>query len=599
MDKLSDIFASRRWPVISLLAITFLVYSNTLFNGFFYDDFHAVIENVWIKDFRFIPKIFTTHLWGFKADSASFYYRPIFHIILMIDYYLFGLSPWGYHLVNVIFHSAVTVLLFLTALVLFRRIEKSSKDGGEGERTPSSNWPIMLAFVSALIFSLHPSHVEPVAWVAAITELSFSLFFMLSLYLYMLSTESGERGWLYFILSLIAFAASMLCKETALTLIAVIVLFDLCFGIKGSVKLSLGGLRLRRYLPYGALILCYFLIRLAVAGSLVPEGKTDEMSTFEFVVNIFPLLSDYILFFIFPVELNIFRVFHPVAGVGDARFLLSIIVIIPLVLLLVLKRRDGLIVFTLLSAFFTLLPALYIPAVGGGGSVFAERYIYLPSAALVVLSVYLFMLFLRRFTPRSALTLFVAGTLLVAGASAVKSFTRSKVWVNEYTLWKDSSTKTLDSALVFINLGAAADSLGLSVEGKEAYESALKIDPNSAEALNNLGAYYYETKEYERSLELYARGLRETSREVNLARINENMGNVYYSMGKLNEAVARYRAAIDIKGAGKDANLLNKLGIALARSGKIGQARGSFRRALEINPAHKGARENLSKVEGL
>ncbi len=571
-----------------------LAYSNTLFNGFFYDDFHVVIENIWIRDFKYLPEIFTSHLWGFREESASFYYRPILHVIFMIDYHLFGLSPWGYHLVNVIFHGVNTVLVFLIALFLFSSFELNKTGLNKtGLNKTGLNKASLLAFASALIFAVHPAHVEPVAWVSAMTELSFTLFLLLSLYLYMISF-AGRR--LFYFLSLFAFFASLLCKETALTFPAVLILFDLCFVSKGGVK----GLRIKRYLPYVLLIVCYFVIRVAVAGSVVPESKIDEMGLFQMAINIFPLLSDYILFFAFPSELNIFRVFHPIAALTDARFLISMLVIWPVIALLFFKRREGLIVFTLLWAFFSLLPALYIPGVGGGGSVFAERYLYLPIAPLALVVVYLFNFSLKGLNPRSALILFVAVILLVTGAASIKTFKRNRVWKSEYTLWKDSAEKTLDSDLVYVNLGSAADELGYKEEARLAYERALSLNPRSTEAHNNLGAFYFEEKEYELALRNYALALKETTRPGSRALINENMGNVYYTMGGFNEAAERYGLAVRIKGAGlKDANLLNKLGIALARSGQKREAQESFQKALELNPLHKGARENLLRIEGL
>ena len=590
MEKLNDIFASRRWPVIILFLISMLAYSNTLYNGFFYDDFHVVIENIWIRDFKFLPKVFTTHLWGFREESASFYYRPILHVIFMIDYHLFGLSPWGYHLVNIIVHALNTVVVFLIAVFLLSSFESDKASLGKaGLNKAGLNKASLVAFGSALIFAVHPAHVEPVAWISAMTELSFALFLLLSLYLYMIS--SGGRR-LFYLFSLAAFFVSLLCKETALTFPAVLILFDLCFLSKK--------LRIKRYVPYVVLIVCYFLIRLAVAGSVVPEGKMDEMGLFQMAINIFPLLSDYILFFAFPFELNIFRVFHPIASLTDARFIISMLVIWPILALLYFKRREGLIVFTLLWAFFSLMPALYIPGVGGGGSVFAERYLYLPIAPLALVVVYLFSFSLKGFKPQSALIFFVAVVLLVCGVASIKTFTRNRVWKSEYTLWKDSAQKTLDSDLVYVNLGSAADELGLREEARRAYLVALKINPAQAEAHNNLGAFYFEEKEYELALRNYALALKETTMPGPRALINENMGNVYYSMNRFGEAATSYAEAVRIMGAGgKDAGLLNKLGIALARSGQTREARESFQRALDLNPSHKGAKENLLRIEGL
>jgi tetratricopeptide (TPR) repeat protein len=307
---------------------------------------------------------------------------------------------------------------------------------------------------------------------------------------------------------------------------------------------------------------------------------------------------DYLRLLFFPVALNVFYLFHPVLSIVDPRVLASIIIIVPFVILFVVnvKRKDSAISFAWLFALLPLLPALYIAGAGARGSAFAERYLYLPSAGFIIFLVYWFACFLRRFVKKQANVTFLVVVVLVSVVFSAGTFARNNVWKDNYSLWKDSAEKTLDSDLVYVNLGSAADELGFKAEALSAYESALKINPNSIEAHNNLGVLYFEIKEYELSLKNYEEALSETTRPSELALINENMGNVYYSMDKFDEAVGRYAEAVSIKGAGVDANLLNKLGIALARSGRTKEAIESFAKALDIDPTHVGARKNFERA---
>ena len=86
-------------------------------------------------------------------------------------------------------------------------------------------------------------------------------------------------------------------------------------------------------------------------------------------------------------------------------------------------------------------------------------------------------------------------------------------------------------------------------------------------------------------------------RPAYIRRVLENTGDLLLSSSRGAEAVERYQKALETEGLGADAGLLNKLGIALATGGRIDEARRSFQRALELNPAHVGARKNLSRVK--
>src|SRR3989338_389902 len=108
--------------IVILIIVSIGVYLNTLPNEFVYDDEGQVLKNLWIKDIRNIPEIFLSNVWAFiDKEYLSNYYRPLMHMIYMIDYYIFGLKPWGFHLTNIIFHAGVSVLVFIIASMLINQ----------------------------------------------------------------------------------------------------------------------------------------------------------------------------------------------------------------------------------------------------------------------------------------------------------------------------------------------------------------------------------------------------------------------------------------------------------------------------------------------
>jgi hypothetical protein len=99
--------SSPKPAVIIILAVSFGVYFNALFNDIVYDDEYFILQNPWIRDARHIPKIFLSDMWEFHFTGGGNYYRPMFHILYMIDYNIFGLRPWGFHLTKIRFHGGI------------------------------------------------------------------------------------------------------------------------------------------------------------------------------------------------------------------------------------------------------------------------------------------------------------------------------------------------------------------------------------------------------------------------------------------------------------------------------------------------------------
>ena len=102
-------------PILILILVSFSVYFNALSGDFVYDDTLQIVTNPWIKDIRNIPNLFYTDVWSFGSSGVviSNYYRPLMHAVYTLNYYLFGLNPWGFHLINILLHCGVTVLVFM------------------------------------------------------------------------------------------------------------------------------------------------------------------------------------------------------------------------------------------------------------------------------------------------------------------------------------------------------------------------------------------------------------------------------------------------------------------------------------------------------
>ena len=127
-----------------IVAATLLVYANALGNAFLWDDHFLVVGNTAIKHWANVATIFVHPL--FPDAIGSRYYRPLQTLTYLLDYQLWGLRPWGFHLTNMLLHAGTAVLLYRLGLVVLRDARA--------------------ALAGALLFAVHPIHTEAVTYVS-------------------------------------------------------------------------------------------------------------------------------------------------------------------------------------------------------------------------------------------------------------------------------------------------------------------------------------------------------------------------------------------------------------------------------------------------
>src|SRR5262249_48983466 len=154
-----------------ILFTTLLCYWNSLLGEFVGDDHIVVERNRDIRSLSYIPKLFHQNYWGEGYEDQG-NYRPLTNVSFAVNYAVGGLEPFGYHLLNVLLHAANGALVFL----LIRRYTKHE----------------YLSLAAALLFIVHPVHVEAVSQIAGRTELLAGVFCLLSWFSY-INKERGKR----------------------------------------------------------------------------------------------------------------------------------------------------------------------------------------------------------------------------------------------------------------------------------------------------------------------------------------------------------------------------------------------------------------------
>ncbi len=559
-------------PLFILLLLSFGVYFNCLSGDFVYDD-RDLLENQWFRDMRNIPSAFSTNIFAGSHDAQTTlnYYRPLSAIFGILNYSLFGLKPWGFHLVNMIFHCSVTVLVFLVVRRLL-----------SGQETLPVPVYLSPPFMAAALFALHPIHTEAVAWISGRADIFFSFFYLLSFYLYVLYRDGAAGG---YALSVLSFAAAAFSKEPAITLPLVLMAYDALFKRRDETSWKAVG----RYIPYVVVAGIYLSMRYYALGGLAPTKTNAHLTTYEAIINVLPLFKDYLAGLLWPFQLNLFHPFRPIGSLFGAQGIISaIIAVLFLAGAVTAYRMDKMVLFSLLLVGIPLLPAFYIK--GLTDQPFAERYLYLPSVGYVL---FLAILLSRGSAKllRSAAVLAAVFTV-IAGAYAVGTVTRNNVWQNSFNLWSDTVRKAPDNADAHNNLGIAYASQGMWDDAVGEFRTTLRLRPNDVEAHNNLGLAYSSQNLWDSAVPEFQQAMRLNPQ---YAEAHNNLGIAYASKRLWEEAVVEFQTALRLN---PDFAMAHRnLGLAYAAQGLRDRAAAEFRTALQLSPDDDVARRRLMEIE--
>lgn len=566
--------------VLGLLLLAAIPYLNGLNNSFVYDDRLQVLGNPYAHSFRYLGKIFGSTVWTFQgAQGVTNYYRPLMTFAYLVGYKLFGPIPFGFHLLSLALHMAVVLLLFSAADHLF------------GDR--------LLSLVAAGLFALHPIHTESVAWVAAITDLELSFFFLLTflLYLRLGMTESSRDSWGLRAAILLSYLGALLSKEQALMLPLLAIAYEHFYrpGREGIAP----RLKIARYAPLCAMAAAYVAFRIFVLGGFAPSVSRPDLPWSNVFLSALALVGGYLEKLIWPVHLSAFYVFHPSQhwsdpGVwsGFAALLLCLLAF------LWLWRRARTASFAFVWMGVTLAPVLnarWMPA-----QVFAERYLYLPSVGFCWLVAWAAVRVWRG-TPesnvatqnnfvhllRSAVPAMLIALAIFYGVATIR---RDRDWRTEETLYRRTLDEQPDAQLIRTNLGVIYFDRGDDASAEREWLASLGPGKPNVSTLNNLGLLRTGQKRYPEAVDYFLRAL--ADRPL-FSDAHMNLAATYADMGRTADADREFRTAVALAPLSSAAR--NAYGLFLLDQGREADAREQFQLSVDAD-ANSEAQENLGQI---
>ncbi|MCC6544412.1 MAG: tetratricopeptide repeat protein [Nitrospirae bacterium] len=594
--------------LVIFLFIGGIIYLNSLNNPFEFDDDVVVVRNVNIREPGNIPRYFFDPSLGANDPKVAGHYRPLVIMSYAVNYALGGLSPIGYHIVNLAFHAGSAFLIFLMVKAMSGRVEQApvsppSKDRrGRSKQSDTritshpegvsndSVWSLA-AIAAGLIFLVHPFNSEAVNYTTARSSVMSGFFYLLAFYFWVRYRSEKLSSFTsnFYIASLLAFVAGMLSKEVAVTLPVMLWLYDL-YGFQqapGRHSSTLAYvLNWRTYIPYLPFVLIvvvpYLMIRFFSLGRVIDPFQRDMITQ---LLTEIPVLVKHWQMFLLPRGLSIIHdtgVYSSVLGaVLLSGFLL--ILYIFLAFYFIWKGRHSLRAasFFMFWFFIVLLPTTIIPL----NAVFQENRGYLAIVSFVVL-MGMAIAELGKKISRSAM---MAVLLVLLGTYGAITVHRNMVWGDSVALWKDTVEKTPRSSLAYAGLANAYRDRGDLFLSAETAEKGLSIDPNSYYAIVNLGRTYQMLGKTDRAIAEYEKALRIAPGE---AVISNDLAILYGQKGDLEHAELYLKKAAE---EWQDQpNIHYNLAVVMAGRGRLKESEVEFRKALSLNPSYIQARLELA-----
>jgi len=594
-------------PLLGL--VTFVVYSGSLSFEFVWDDWPQIVNSPIIQSWSNLPRAFGSDLW-YHVARHQVYYRPLFVAWSMLNYTLFGFRPWGWHLGAILLHVGAVAAVFYLA-----------------RRLGLEYWT---AALTALIFALHPIHIEPVTWVSAASDTMVTLFAALAFAAFLNARDHSDRAptsaltpaptkrvaWR--ITSLALFACALLSKEMAVVLSALVGIYAYLHPAEGKSwgRRILGAVM--EAAPYALITLAYVIMRKHAL--LHATGQFDPSHGLIDVARTLPLvLSIYLRQLLLPVGITGLYYTPYVTGAILSQVVAPLLVLgMALVGLWYWNRREGqsIVAFAGLWLLVGLSPALYLRNFGNGDFV-RDRYMYLPSIGFAILAA----IGLRRIPPIkawgaqawSAQVVQCGVVVALCSGYVCASIAQQVYWGNDLlllvrgqSLYPDNPYAGAGLAKEYSRMGAhdRAIELAQSVVRKhpeygygplalaEAYIHAGRfeqgriwldrVDPDYAKSevgMAGVAGLYGQMGDYERALALCSEIL---EKEPNLYSALYNCGNIHLMDGQYKGAEQLLARAVQLDP--EQAAPKHFLGRALLQDGRNAEAQPYLLQAAAMDP---------------
>jgi protein O-mannosyl-transferase len=534
-----------------ILVLTIIIYLPVFHNRLLDWDDSAYIKNN--------PLIYSINLKEIFSHTIESNYHPVTILVLALEYHFFGLNATAYHAFNLLIHLLNVILVFYSIFLLSNKAR--------------------VALVVALLFGIHPLHVESVAWAAELKDLLYTFFFLLSYIFYLKYLKTTQKKSYFF--SLVLFLVSLLAKAMAASLPVVLILTDYFKDRKITVK------TITEKLPF---LLLAFIFGIVAVYAQKSTGAISDVTVFHFhqrvvfacfgfITYIFKLLLPFNLssFYPYPIDpganIPIIYYAYVLCFIGVATYVIYSL------------RFTKNIIFGM--GFFTVTVFLVLQLLPVGSAVMADRYSYIPSIGIFYLAGEgVNFLWNKKIKTAPVIILSVFTVLFSLQAHA-----RCGVWENDMTLWNDVINKYKTVPIAYNNRGLIFKDRNRNEEALKDFNKAIELNPAYASAYNNRGNIYISKNRYDEALKDYNKAI---GLKPDYADAYNDRGNLFMNENKYKEAINDYIKAIELKP--DFAFTYNNRGLAFMSENKNDEALKDFDKAIQLKTDYAEAYYNRGNL---
>lgn len=538
-------------------------------------------------------KIFSTlHFNGFL---------PVTQLSLAIDYFLWQNNPVGYHLTNLLLHLANVIFVYLLAIQLLNNKHA--------------------ALITCLLFAIHPTRVESVAWAAERKDVLYAFFYLLSLFIYVKYLKSNFKIH-FFILSFLFFTLSVFSKWNAFPLPFLLLLIDFYLGRKIGKK-ALVEKMIFLVIPFISIYVHFS------KGTIVAEH-------FSFFNRIFLgcySVVFYLVKFLFPVNLS---AIYPYPKIADGflpweyYFSFFLVLLFIWAIYLIVKKfppERNFILFCIIFFIINFGMVLHILSPIGGVVVAADRYTYIGFLGFFMLAgKYAEKIFEKYQENNGIKKIFTMLLFLLMAFYSFQTIQRIKKWKNSIVFFNDIIKRDSTIAFAWNNLGFAEAEAGKQNQAIINYSKAIELNPEFSFAYNNRGLAYDAIGNYKNAIDDFGRAISIKNYDPVLF---YNRGLTFYHSSDYKNAINDFSAALkifpfetkyyikrgaakndlgDYSGAAEDfisatklspqnAEAYNYLGLSCNYQNQLEQALIAYDRAIFLSPGYSSAYNNRGWVK--
>jgi tetratricopeptide (TPR) repeat protein len=573
--------------------VTSAAYRNSFNVPFVFDDSQAIVTNRNIRHiFPLDNEAGTGSMDGPPMTTVAA--RPLVCLSLAINYAISADRVWSYHVVNLIIHILATLFLF----GIVRRTLLRPK-----LRTEFSRSATLLAFISALIFAVHPLQTESVTYTIQRCESMMGLFFFATLYFAIRGWDSPSRKLFWHALAVLSSAAGMMTKEVMVVAPLIVLFYDYLLNASPSVNsdsksqastASVQAHGLHTSIPlYAGLMLTWFiLLKIMLSGKSQAASNLDinflRTPPIVYLVTQGKIILYYLRLCVWPDPLCIDYNWPPA---GTYLEVLPYCIVLGALLYVSVRACMKGYPIGFLGAWFFLILAPTSSILPITDLAFEHR-MYVPLAAVVVLAVTLAHRMITRFSIDPALRRALGAGLaaLAIFPLGIRTYVRNHDYRSDVALW-DTVLKIVDSSRAHNNRGNAFYHEGKNEEALKDFQTAVLLDPHNVDALDNYANAINETGDSVEAIKYYDMAIR---LRPTFAPVHSNRGVALGNLSRFSEAVDSFKRCLKIDPDFLDAHI--NIGVSYDALGEYDEAISHLNTALKLSPNHPKALNNLGHV---